>query len=106
VTVNSTTGMRALHLGRPLVVLGQAVFDVPGLSYQGGLDAFWTQASAPDVGLVRDFLKALAGTCQIRGVFFEEEGIRGAAKEAAQRLISDRVGRVLGSDTLEFGSPV
>ncbi len=92
VTVNSTTGMRALHLGTPLVVLGQAVFDVPGLTHQDGLDRFWTDATAPDAALVKDFLKAIAGTIQIRGVFFEEEGVRLAAQEAAQRLIHDKVG--------------
>lgn len=98
VTVNSTTGMRALHLGRPLVVLGQAVFDVPGLTHQGGLDSFWTEASAPDADLVHDFLKALAGALLIRGVFFEEEGIRLAAHEAAQRLLRDRVGTIRTGD--------
>lgn len=95
VTVNSTTGMRALHLGRPLVVLGEAVFDVPGLTHQDGLDRFWTQGQPPDADLVRDFLKAIAGTVQIRGVFFEEDGIRVAAQEAAQRLLGDCVGQPL-----------
>lgn len=94
VTVNSTTGMRALHLGTPLVVLGQAVFDVPGLTHQGGLDSFWSQAIPPDADLVRAFLKALAGALQIRGVFFEKEGISLAAKEAAERLIHGRVGQI------------
>ena len=93
VTVNSTTGMRALHLGTPLVVLGQAVFDVPGLTHQRGLDSFWTKATAPDAALVKDFLKALAGALQIRGVFFETDGIRLAAQEAARRLIHDAVGK-------------
>jgi capsular polysaccharide export protein len=92
VTVNSTTGMRALHLGTPLVVLGQAVFDVPGLTHQDGLNRFWTGAAAPDAALVADFLKALAGSLQIRGVFFEVEGRRLAAREAAHRLIHDAVG--------------
>jgi len=94
VTVNSTTGMRALQLGRPLVVLGQAVFDVPGMTHQGGLDSFWTQATAPDASLVRDFLKAVAAALQIRGVFFEEEGLRLAAQEAARRLLCDCVGTI------------
>ena len=79
VTVNSTTGMRALHLARPLVVLGQAVFDIPGLTHQGGLDSFWLEAVPPQPDLTRDFLKALAVMVQIRGVFFEPEGIRMAA---------------------------
>jgi capsular polysaccharide export protein len=97
VTVNSTTGMRALHLGTPLVVLGQAVFDVPGLTHQQGLESFWAGAAVPDTALVEDFLKALAGSLQIRGVFFEEEGRRLAAREAAHRLIHDAVGQPMGA---------
>lgn len=95
VTVNSTTGMRALHLGRPLQVLGQAVFDVPGLTHQKGLDSFWRNPTRPDAEFVRAFLKALAGTIQIRGVFFDESGLSVAAKEAAHRLMTDRVGQLV-----------
>ncbi|WP_298292992.1 capsular biosynthesis protein [Thiomonas sp.] len=95
VTVNSTTGMRALHLGRPLVVLGEAIFDAPGLTHQEGLDSFWTAGKPPDAELVRAFLKAIAGTVQIRGVFFEPAGMHAAAYEAAQRLLHDRVGKLL-----------
>ncbi len=94
VTVNSTTGMRALHLGRPLMVLGQAVFDVSGLTHQGELDSFWSSPVQPDAALVRDFLKALAGTIQIRGVFFEEGGLSLAAQEAANRIATGCVGDV------------
>ena len=100
VTVNSTTGMRALYLGRPLVVLGEAVFDVPGLTYQGELDRFWTQAMPPAAELVRDFLKALAGTIQIRGVFFEEPGLGLAAREAADRIVNGCVGGLLPNTSL------
>ncbi|MDE2254670.1 MAG: capsular biosynthesis protein [Betaproteobacteria bacterium] len=94
VTVNSTTGMRALHLGRPLQVLGQAVFNLPGLTHQQGLDIFWTAGAPPEPTLVQDFLKALAATIQIRGVFFQEPGLSEAAQEAAHRLLMDRVGRL------------
>jgi len=92
VTVNSTAGMRALQLGRPLKPLGQAIYDVPGLSFQGSLDEFWSHAPPPDTALVTDFLTALAGTIQIRGVFFEESGLGPAVEEAAQRLLDGTVG--------------
>jgi capsular polysaccharide export protein len=93
VTINSTSGLRALQIGRPLVVLGQAVYDVPGLSFQCGLDAFWTQAECPDPRLVQDLLRAMAGTIQIRGVFFQEPGLSVAVDEAAKRLLENRVGQ-------------
>ncbi|MDE2253814.1 MAG: capsular biosynthesis protein [Betaproteobacteria bacterium] len=109
VTVNSTTGMRALHLGRPLQVLGQAVFDVAGLTHQNGLDNFWRNPTMPDAEFVRAFLKALAGTIQIRGVFFEESGLSLAAQEAAHRLLTDRVGQIVPgppSVTSRCGGPL
>lgn len=89
VTVNSTSGMRALQLGRPLQVLGQAVYDVPGLSHQNGIDHFWAEAAAPDPELTADFLKALAASVQIRGVFFSEPGLSDAVDAALRRLLGD-----------------
>jgi capsular polysaccharide export protein len=94
VTVNSTAGMRALQLGRPLKPLGQAIYDVPGLCFQGSLDTFWRSATPPDATLVNDFLTALAGTVQIRGLFFEEAGLAPAVEEAAQRLLEGNVGEL------------
>ena len=93
VTVNSTTGLRALQLGRPLKALGQAIYDVPGLSFQGSLDEFWIDATPPDAALVTDFLTAIAGTVQIRGVFFDEAGLGPAVEEAVQRLLARTVGK-------------
>ncbi|WP_234731118.1 capsule biosynthesis protein [Acidocella facilis] len=95
VTVNSTVGMRALQLGRPLLPLGQAVYDIPGLTWQGGLDRFWTEAPPPDTALTADFLKALAGTVLIRGVYFEPEGLAHAVAEASARLLAGQVGAPL-----------
>ncbi len=49
--VNSTVGLRAIVLGRPVKALGRAVWDVPGLAHQGPLDAFWTEGAPPDPAL-------------------------------------------------------
>ena len=70
VTVNSTSGVHALTLGFPVKVLGQAIFDLPGLTAQMTLDDFWAAPPAPDQDLVDAFIRVLAGTIQIRGVFF------------------------------------
>src|SRR5205823_7889479 len=43
VTVNSTVGTTALGSGVPVKVLGNAVFDIPGLTSQQPLDEFWNQ---------------------------------------------------------------
>ncbi|HEB97137.1 MAG TPA: capsular biosynthesis protein [Sedimenticola thiotaurini] len=86
VTINSTVGVWTLLAGRPLKTLGDAVYDVPGLTFQGGLDPFWTEAAAPDAGLRDAFVRALAGTIQLRGVYYNQPGLDAAVAEAVERL--------------------
>lgn len=71
VTINSTIGVAALHLGVPVKVLGNAVFDVPGLTCQAPLDAFWRAPERPDPELMTAFLRALVGTTQVKGGYYE-----------------------------------
>jgi len=86
VTVNSTVGTAALQHMKPLVVLGNAIFDIPGLAFQGHVNRFWTDSGPPDRELLTAFYRALAGTTQIKGGYYTEEGLRAAAEEAAKRL--------------------
>jgi len=86
VVVNSTSGMRALVLRRPLLALGEAIYDVPGLIHPGSLDSFWQRPQAPDSQLVEDFLHALAHSVQIRGGVFTEPGMSHAIAAAIARL--------------------
>lgn len=86
VTVNSTVGLRAVVLGRPVIALGQAVWDVPGLAHRGGLDSFWTGAALPDAALRDAFLAALQATTQLRGLYYAREGRRMAVANAVERL--------------------
>lgn len=44
VLINSTVGLQALERGAPLMVLGEALYKQPQLSFTGDLDQFWTQA--------------------------------------------------------------
>ena len=50
VVVNSTTGLSALHHNCPLKVLGRALFDMPGLTFQGSLDRFWNDGASAGPG--------------------------------------------------------
>lgn len=95
VTVNSTVGITALRLGRPLIALGNAVFDVPGLTHQGPLSRFWIDATAPDPALARDFLRALAWASQVRGGFTAEAAMDLGAANVADRIL-DPVDRLPG----------
>ena len=86
VTVNSTVGAQALATGLPVITLGKAIYDIPGLTYQGELDRFWDEAMAPDAALFDAFRRVLADRCMIRGSFFNEAGLRMAVAAAIERL--------------------
>jgi capsular polysaccharide export protein len=86
VMVNSTVGLRALYLKKPVLILGDAVYRVPGMVSSQGLDDFWQAPQPPDPTLVEDFIAALAATIQIRGVYYNQPGIDAAVAAAAERL--------------------
>jgi capsular polysaccharide export protein len=86
VTVNSTVGGEALAKGLPVIALGKAVYDIPGLTFQGDLDAFWREGRPPDSELFDAFRRVLADRCMIPGSFFNETGLRLAVEAAVARL--------------------
>jgi len=86
VTVNSTVGIWTLRAGKPVLALGDAIYAMPGLVHQGGIDDFWTAPSLPDPALVEQFLRAIADLLHVRGVFYRREGRAAAVREAASRL--------------------
>jgi len=86
VTVNSTVGPSALLHNRPVIAVGDAIYDLPGLTFQGELDDFWSQGGPPDRELFRDFRNTVIHTTQINGGFYSRKGIRMAASACAERL--------------------
>ncbi len=72
VVVNSTVGLSAIHHLVPTKVLGKALYDMDGLTYQGELDHFWEVAnqSKPDTKLVEKFITYLITKTQINGSFY------------------------------------
>lgn len=87
VVVNSTVGLAALQRGAPTIALGQAIYDVPGMTAATDLDGFWQAPPKPDAGLVNDFIQAITGAIMVRGTFYSEPGLTAAAKGAATRLL-------------------
>lgn len=73
VVVNSTVGLSALFHGAPTKVCGRALYDMPGLTYQGPLDTFWTEAAAhkPDPALYSRFRSHLIAATQLNGSFYK-----------------------------------
>jgi capsular polysaccharide export protein len=92
VCVNSTSGTLALENGIPVVVLGDAVYDVPGITHQAGLDRFWREPEQPDACLYSAFKKALHANCLVRG------GLASAL--ATETLINNSVERLLAEDSM------
>ncbi|MDO9711028.1 capsular polysaccharide export protein, LipB/KpsS family [Paracraurococcus lichenis] len=86
VTINSTLGVQAIALGRPVMALGRAIYQVPGLSWQGSLDAFWETALPPDPSLTEAFLRGIAACLHVRGRFYARPGLDVAVAGAAKRL--------------------
>ena len=72
VVVNSTVGLQALRHGVPLKAMGEAIYDIQGLTFRGGLDAFWERAgeNRPDPRLLRQFVRYLKHSNQINGSFY------------------------------------
>jgi capsular polysaccharide export protein len=56
VVINSTVGLQALERGVPLMVLGEALYRLPTLTFTGELDRFWQERQLPDPGLAAAFL--------------------------------------------------
>jgi len=88
VTVNSTTGTLALAAGVPVKVLGQAVYDVPGITHQGPLDGFWETPGQPQVEIFAAFRRVLAHRCLLRGGFSSREGRALLIEPAVTRMLS------------------
>lgn len=86
VTVNSTSGTLALARGVPVVVLGKAVYDLADLTFQHGLDRFWTEATPPDAATFAAFQRVLIDQCLIPGGFFSDEALDKVVTHAIARF--------------------
>ena len=89
VCVNSTSGTLALEVGSPVIVLGDAVYDVPGVTHQGSLDSFWSAPDLPDRPLYQAFKKVLHARCLVRGGLASESAIHTLICNSVERLLSD-----------------
>lgn len=86
VTINSTSGTLGLARGVPVIVLGNAIYDIPGLTFQNGLDRFWTEALPPDPETFAAFHRVLVDRCLIPGGFFSNEAMSKVVEHAVARF--------------------
>lgn len=80
VVVNSTVGLSSLLHGAPTKVCGKALYDMPGLTFQGALDQFWraAPASRPDFALYQRFRDYLVARTQLNGSFYKPMKLAGS----------------------------
>jgi capsular polysaccharide export protein len=82
ITINSTSGLSALHHGVPLAVLGQAMYRHPDLAFcvERGmdLDRFWTEGHVADHSVRERYLSWIHHECLVGGDFYAKEGMEAA----------------------------
>ena len=89
VCINSTSGTLGLAMGKPVVVLGDAVYDIPGLTHSGGLDGFWSDPETPDPVLYDAFKRSLHARCLVRGGLASASAMRILIENSVDGLLLD-----------------
>ena len=67
VVINSTVGLSSLMHGTPVKCLGQAIYDMPGLTHQGSLSEFFSTPAPVDRELCQRFRQWLRQQNQLNG---------------------------------------
>jgi len=86
VCVNSTSATLALAKGTPVCTLGDAIYDLPGLTHQQHLDTFWLHPMAPEPGLYKAFRRVLVDRCLVRGGLASESAVSTLIESIIERL--------------------
>lgn len=94
VTVNSTIGITAMASNIPTITLGTAIYDMAGLTFQEGIDAFWKNPLPPQARIFDAFRRVLAARTQINGGYYSTEGIARAVAGARVRLEQAAAARI------------
>ena len=99
VVVNSTVGLSAVGEGVPVKVCGEAIYDMSGLTFQGGLDGFWEGAAAfrADGELWNAFRTYLISRTQINGSFYRKIAGIGSRSRGGLGVPGRRSGRACAS---------
>ena len=84
ITVNSTAAQQALWRGLPVLAMGRAVFDKPGIVSRQTLDDFLRHPERPDARTYRDYRAYLLETSQVPGGFYAAR-----SRAHALRLVVD-----------------
>ncbi len=86
VCVNSTSATLALANGTPVCTLGEAIYDIAGLTHQRHLDTFWSAPTPPEPGLYEAFRRVLVDRCLVRGGLASESAVMSLVDNVAEKL--------------------
>lgn len=84
ITINSTVGLSALIHNKPLKVMGNALYDMKGLTYQGHLHQFWNADFRPDMKLFKKFRGYLLENTQMNAVYYDKNNATYFGKEPGE----------------------
>ena len=90
ICVNSTSATLALAADTPVCTIGDAIYDMPGLTHQRHLDTFWNKPTPPEPGLYRAFRRVLVDRCLVRGGLASESAVTTLVDSMIDRLALDR----------------
>lgn len=97
VCVNSTSATLALEFGTPVCTLGDAIYDIEGLTHQDHLDTFWSDRSPPEPGLYQAFKRVLVDRCMVRGGLASESAVTTLIRNVADRLCAKELNQSVPS---------
>lgn len=70
VTINSTVGLSALYHKTPVKVLGEAIYDIDGITDQANLVDFWRNPTPPDKEIFTNFYHYIIDKTQLNLAFY------------------------------------
>lgn len=89
VCVNSTSATLALAKNTPVCTIGRAIYDLPGLTFKGHLDEFWTNPEPPEPGLYAAFRRVLVDRCLVRGGLASESAVATLVENMTAKLCDE-----------------
>ncbi|NBI12750.1 capsule biosynthesis protein [[Haemophilus] felis] len=72
VTLNSTSGISGLLHNIPVITLGRANYDFPGMTYQGDLNDFWCNTTPPNKEVFDAYRKFHLNVTHINGSYYNK----------------------------------
>lgn len=71
VTINSTVGLSSLYHGTPTITLGNAIYDIDGLTCKGmTLEKFWQTRNKPDMNLLKKYRQFIIDNTQLNASYY------------------------------------